>query len=339
MPRRLPADNPSFVKQLLASLPNDFGITPYQDKMGYRILPKFMVKKRKPLRNFQWVQTRGLRIARCAQPNYNRSVGKDENHTISHEQLQYIMRNGIKTVISLNRAILAPISKAHLNVNHIEYFHFPKQDYTALDLNDHQMIDNIIQRRKDCGAFLFYCGYGQGRTGTAIAGLATKYLVCHQQDYFSRMHFKQYIDFVSSAFGVETNAQVLELIKYAKSLATVQVGASYRPPTPLLNALNSNFVNADDYQDNASLASARPASIRSLPSSADSSVSGLSAPPLPTLPVGAVLMQSLDSVGMLRNGPQAHLITQPRNSLSSLLSYEYQEMHPDSFYFHNLAIT
>lgn len=322
------------LKALINNIGSDFGINLYRNKMVHRVLPKFMAKNRKPLRNFQWVQTNDFQIARCAQPNYSLSIAKDEPHEITHEQLKFILRHGIRTIISLNKEQLEPRSRAYLSVNHIDYHHFPKEDFTALNSYDHKTIGAILQNRKNAGAILFYCGYGQGRTGTAIAGWACKYLVCKQQDYFSQLHYSQFVTFMRSVFGVETKEQILELISYTKSFATVEVSARHPMPIPLLSVANiANFVNEDDYTDNVSLASQRPAALRSLSQLSASQASFISEPELPVLPDDAVKIQSLDPVGTIRTSAEAHLIKEPRNSLSSLLSYQYNAVHPKSIYF------
>ena len=120
-----------------------------------------------PFRRFAWVIPDVL--ARSSAPYY---ISEDADQLIDSTAIQFLVDNGIKSVISLNEFGLAADVIETLAARGITYLHSAIGDFGAPSLNQLQTIRNHFQAQKQLGnPSLVYCGYGHGRTGTAVSAL------------------------------------------------------------------------------------------------------------------------------------------------------------------------
>lgn len=247
-----PWESPEYVPNLVRDLENDFGIMPYRDKTLFFPRPSFL---KNAFRNFQWVKTGDLRIARCAQPGYSAFSG-DKDHSFNTKQRNFLAKNNIKTIISLNSKRHKTESETKLSGMGIKHYHISVVDFTALSVNDHELINDIITSRQAMGGFLFYCGYGEGRTGTAIAGCMIRYIKTRAPHYFIHFTPAQLHEYVMSAFGVEKAVQTQSIADYMMEMATVAPAPGTMQPRPLSEVSYATF--EDDISDTWSVGSYRP---------------------------------------------------------------------------------
>ena len=233
--------NPWYIPSLVRNLENDFGITPYCNKTLVFPRPSFL---KNAFRNFQWVKTEDVMIARCAQPGYSNSAG-DKDHGFNTKQRKFLVENNIKTIISLNSKRHKTESANRLYGMGIEYHHISVVDFQALKVEDHERINKIIAMRKTMGGFLFYCGYGEGRTGTAVAGWMFRYIITCAPNYFVNFSLKQLHQFVSLAFGVEKPDQTYSIADYMKKMATVEPAPGSMKPRPLSEVSYASFEDSN----------------------------------------------------------------------------------------------
>ncbi len=112
---------------------------------------------------FQWVIERQL--ARASAPSYN---GHDSDQSMTPRAVQFLLDHGINNVISLNQFSLSDDEIGLLNGNQIEYTHLEVKDFQPPTL---AQLEAVISLASSGRVTLVYCGYGHGRTGTAISAL------------------------------------------------------------------------------------------------------------------------------------------------------------------------
>ena len=161
-------------------------------------------KRQLAFARFQWVL--GGTLARSAQPNY---VGpKDADHTVRPFDVTFLQLNKIVCVISANSCDMNPKGRALLKAAGIDFYHAKVTDHAAPTPEQLQEVANRIEgyrtRKDNPGATLVYCGYGQGRTGTYVAGWA---MLKHMENRLDKKGMCT-LSFLWSQFGVEKQAQV-----------------------------------------------------------------------------------------------------------------------------------
>jgi len=114
-------------------------------------------------RRFEWVIPG--RLARSSAPHY---VSHDEDQNMNSAAISFLVSHGITNVISLNSYPLSLMELGLLLTNRISYTHVCVQDYHAPTLTD---FDTISRSFTSSGTTLVCCGFGHGRTGTAISAL------------------------------------------------------------------------------------------------------------------------------------------------------------------------
>ncbi|PWW77338.1 hypothetical protein C7212DRAFT_312317 [Tuber magnatum] len=114
-------------------------------------------------RRFEWVIPD--RMARSSAPYYE---GDDSDQSINQTSIEFLVKNGIKNVISLNSIELTPREKARLRNDRITYSHIRALNCTALTQEQFDQIWNAYGKE---GATIVYSGYGDGRTGMAISAI------------------------------------------------------------------------------------------------------------------------------------------------------------------------
>lgn len=173
-------------------------------------------------RNFQWVLN-GV-LARSAQPNY---TGTDKEHEISYLQADFLKKKGITCLISSNQYALPKHCKTLLNTHGIAYYHFEIEDYAAATPEQLRRVAEIVEFNSKKGAALIHCGFGEGRTGTMVAGWA---MVAHmpKQDganldvLCSQANLK-------ANFGVETPDQARNIRRAARLTDTLPATLPFPP--------------------------------------------------------------------------------------------------------------
>ncbi len=206
----MPQDVSAFVKDAMVKV-SDFGINLYRNKNAAEQFAPTM-RNAIPFRNFQWVAVG--KLARCAQPGYAGAV--DTVQEITDTQLRYLKRNNIKNIISLNHCHMKAESVTLLRNNGIQFTHYLVADFTAVGL---QRLGAIAGQIGGNGATLIYCGYGEGRTGTAVSAWAVRHILERDRQFFSDFNWLRLALFLKFAFGTETIEQYQDIGDYIKSLA------------------------------------------------------------------------------------------------------------------------
>lgn len=173
-------------------------------------------------RNFQWVLN-GV-LARSAQPNY---TGSDKEHEISYPQADFLKKKGITCLISSNQYALPKHSKTLLNTHGIAYYHFEVEDYKSATPEQLRRVAEIVEFNRKKGAALIHCGFGEGRTGTMVAGWA---MVAHMPNQAganldvlcSRANLKD-------NFGVETEDQARSIRRAARLVDNLPATLPFPP--------------------------------------------------------------------------------------------------------------
>ena len=128
-------------------------------------------KKEFSFSRFQWVLPGA--VARSAQPGYGAG---DQPHTVKPFDVKFLQLNKITCVISANEYDMDAEGSKRLNAGGIDFVHAPVKDFSAPMPEILRLIANTIEncrtRKRNPGATLVYCGYGQGRTGTYVAAWA-----------------------------------------------------------------------------------------------------------------------------------------------------------------------
>jgi len=114
-------------------------------------------------RRFEWVVPGQL--ARSSAPYYN---DQDSDQRMDSSAVRFLVGHGIQNIISLNSEALSPEEQGRLRAAGITYTHIHLPDFTA---PTREQFDRIHERAPSDRVTLVYCGYGHGRTGTAISAL------------------------------------------------------------------------------------------------------------------------------------------------------------------------
>ena len=175
---------------------------------------------------FQWVLD-GV-LARSGQPGY-KGYNKDEDHTIKPYELGFLRANRIVCVISANSRYMDTDGMQRLFGAGIEFHHLGIADYKAPTPAQLQAVAETVEecrtRRKNRGATLIYCGFGEGRTGTYVAAWA---MLKHLADLPAPDKRKMCsFRFLREQFGVERapQAQMIKAVVTGRRFSQVSVGS------------------------------------------------------------------------------------------------------------------
>ncbi|KAG0639001.1 hypothetical protein HOY80DRAFT_965187 [Tuber brumale] len=114
-------------------------------------------------RRFEWVIPR--RLARSSAPYYD---GEDSDQSINETSIGFLVRHGIKNIISLNSIELSSRERDRLRRAKITYSHIKAGEFTA---PSQAQFDQIWNAYHTAGVTIVYCGYGDGRAGMAISAI------------------------------------------------------------------------------------------------------------------------------------------------------------------------
>lgn len=112
---------------------------------------------------FRWVFPG--RLARSSAPHY---VNNDSDQNMDSEAVDFLVSQGVTNIISFNGHRLSEEEIHHLHHRKISYHHIALPDYTAPTLDQLELLHFYFTNG---GVALIYCGFGHGRTGTAISAL------------------------------------------------------------------------------------------------------------------------------------------------------------------------
>jgi len=118
-------------------------------------------------RRFEWVIPGQL--ARSSAPYYN---NQDSDQHMDSSAVRFLVDHGIQNIISLNSEKLSAEEQNRLRVVEITYNHIGVVDFTA---PTREQFDLIHECAPGGRVTLVYCGYGHGRTGSAISALQLYY--------------------------------------------------------------------------------------------------------------------------------------------------------------------
>ncbi|CUS15475.1 unnamed protein product, partial [Tuber aestivum] len=114
-------------------------------------------------RRFEWVIPH--RLARSSAPFYD---GEDSDQMINENSIEFLVSHGIRNIISLNSSELPQRQRGRFRAANIAYLQIKISEATAPTQEQFDQIRNSYDTGKTT---LVYCGYGDGRTGTAISAL------------------------------------------------------------------------------------------------------------------------------------------------------------------------
>ncbi|CUS13529.1 unnamed protein product [Tuber aestivum] len=114
-------------------------------------------------RRFEWVVLN--RLARSSAPYYD---GEDSDESINETSIKFLVKHGIQNIISLNSVEISPREKGRLRAAKISYSHIQTQQCSS---PTQEQFDRIWNAFDKAGVTIVYCGYGDGRTGTAISAI------------------------------------------------------------------------------------------------------------------------------------------------------------------------
>jgi len=108
------------------------------------------------------------RIFRGSSPNYN-IYQRDPSQNFDQRAADFLVQKGINSVISFNSL---PYSEEGLQLlpDGIKYKHLPVQDFQPITKEQLWEAIHFIESM-DNAMVLIHCGYGHGRTGTAITAM------------------------------------------------------------------------------------------------------------------------------------------------------------------------
>ncbi|CUS08543.1 unnamed protein product [Tuber aestivum] len=119
--------------------------------------------KNSVFRRFEWVIPN--RLARSSAPYYD---GEDSDESINETSIEFLAKHGIQNIISLNSVELSPRERGRLRAAKISYSYMQTQQCSAPTQEQFDQIWNAFEKG---GVTIVYCGFGDGRTGTAISAI------------------------------------------------------------------------------------------------------------------------------------------------------------------------
>ena len=180
---------------------------------------------------FQWVLPGTL--ARSGQPNY---TGTDADHTVRPFDVTFLQLNKIVCVVSANSRDMSGEGKDRLAKAGIHFHHARMEDFGAPTPAQLHEVANLIERHRtreqNPGASLVYCGFGEGRTGTYVAGWA---MLKHMENRLDKKAMCG-LNSLRTQFGVENQAQALVINAVATGRRLSQVSQASIAPLPGLGS-------------------------------------------------------------------------------------------------------
>ncbi|KAF4577222.1 hypothetical protein EYR40_009416 [Pleurotus pulmonarius] len=122
---------------------------------------------------FQWFRfmevdkyvASGHKLYRASAPNYK---GKDEDQEMTVQRAAFLKKVGIDCLISFNHVKYSSKEEGYLKAAGITYLWLQVPDFQP---STEKQVDDAYRMYKKHKATLVHCGFGWGRTGTAICAL------------------------------------------------------------------------------------------------------------------------------------------------------------------------
>ncbi|KJZ76876.1 hypothetical protein HIM_03753 [Hirsutella minnesotensis 3608] len=118
---------------------------------------------------FEWVVDHlgpGEKLARSSAPHYH---GKDSDQTLTKESVAFLKSQGITHVIGVNSDAENEEIRSRLRQGGIDYTALVVADLTSPTVGQLRQAYDAFRRHKT--GTLVWCGYGHGRTGTAVSAI------------------------------------------------------------------------------------------------------------------------------------------------------------------------
>ncbi|KAI0094032.1 hypothetical protein BDY19DRAFT_989549 [Irpex rosettiformis] len=124
--------------------------------------------------NWASFSIKGRQSTRSACPHYkgvppHGAGGDDKQQDMDAPAISYLKGKGVKYVISANAIELTPVQKSDLQKAGIGYLWVPVPDFGAPDIAKFKKAHDGYVANKS--GVHFYCGWGNGRSGTYITGV------------------------------------------------------------------------------------------------------------------------------------------------------------------------
>ncbi|RDA90061.1 putative heat-labile enterotoxin [Ophiocordyceps camponoti-saundersi (nom. inval.)] len=137
-----------------------------------RVIPDYIDTEKAGLYRFEEVN--GFlgpsdQLYRSSAPFYDKVSG-DASQQAEKITRDALKQRGIKTVISLNSQATNPKFRDVFK-DEVFYKAVPVEDFSAPTPKQLQQITDIYMHSREKGGVLIWCGYGHGRTGTAISAI------------------------------------------------------------------------------------------------------------------------------------------------------------------------
>ena len=206
---------------------------------------------------FQWVLPGTL--ARSTQPGY---TGTDNDHTVKPFDVTFLRLKKIVCIISANSRDMLQGGRDLLKDAGIDFYQFKLVDFTAPTPAQLRTVADLIEhnrtRPQNPGATLIYCGAGQGRTGTYVAGWAMlKYL-----DNVLDRKLMLSLGFLWRQFGVERPEQALAVKAVVTGQRLSQVSMPGNVGLAAFNGVPDTFSGpANAHTDKTAEAESKPSNL------------------------------------------------------------------------------